>query len=50
MPALQVQLSVPLAPLGDGHPRQPHPLGDGGGGFASTTGQYDLGTLDDRMQ
>lgn len=31
----QSKVQVPLAPLADGHDRQPHPLGDGGVGFTA---------------
>lgn len=40
---------VALAPLTDGHPHQPHPLGDGGVGFAGTAGQNDLDPLNNGM-
>ena len=46
---LQAQLSVPLAPLADGHARQAHALGDRCVRFTRTAGQHDLGALDDRM-
>ena len=47
---LQAELPVTLAPLADGHARQPHPLGDGGVGFAGPAGQHDLGALHDRVR
>lgn len=50
MQAFKAELSVTLAPLADGHPRQPHPFGDGGVGFTRTAGQHDLGALDDGVR
>jgi len=47
---LQAEVSVALAPLADGHARQPHPRGNGGVGFAGTAGQNDLGALHERMR
>ncbi len=47
---LQAEVPVTLAPLADGHARQPHPPGDGGVGFAGPAGQDDLGGLHDRVQ
>ncbi len=41
----QAEVSVALAPLADGHARQPHPRGNGGVGFAGTAGQNCLATI-----
>jgi len=48
--ALQSQFWVVLAPLANGHARQAHALGDRRVGFASTVGQNDLGTLNNRLR
>jgi len=50
MQAFKAELPVTLAPLADGHPRQPHPFGDGRVGFTGTAGQHDLSALDDRVR
>ena len=50
MQAFKAELPVTLALLADGHPRQPHPFGDGRVCFTGTAGQHDLGALDDRVR
>ncbi len=43
----QVEFSLALAPIADGHARQSHPLGDVGVGFTGAAGQNDLRALHD---
>jgi hypothetical protein len=43
--AFDSELSIALPSLPDRHPRQTHPLGDGGVGFTGATGKHDLCSL-----
>jgi hypothetical protein len=45
--AFDAELLIALSPLSDRHPRQTHPLGDGGVGFTGATGRHDLCSLHD---
>ena len=50
MQIIQTKITVALAPLADGHPRQAHSPGDCVVGFTSPAGQYGLGGLHYRMR
>lgn len=50
MQPFHAQLPIALAPLAVRHLAQPHLVGAGRVGFASTAGKQDVGALHDRMR